>query len=173
MLAVECEQIRDEIIELADKYKHDRSALIQILQAIQDKYNYISDRAMQEIAYTLGIYPVEVYGVVTFYGFLYHKSQGHYIIRLCQTISCDMQGKSRIARQLENDLGIKFGETTKDGMFTLEYTNCLGMCDQGPALMVNNKVYTGITAEKVFEIIEGCRKSYVPPEPGEMGGHKQ
>ena len=64
------------------------------------------------------------------------------MIRLCRTISCDMAGKEQVARQLENDLGVCFGETTPDGKFTLEWANCLGMCDQGPAILVNEQIYT-------------------------------
>lgn len=71
-----------------------------------------------------------------------------------------MQGKDRVARQLENDLGIGFGETTPDGKFSLEWANCIGMCDQGPALLVNDRVYTQVTPEMVREIIAERRRSY-------------
>jgi [NiFe] hydrogenase diaphorase moiety large subunit len=71
-----------------------------------------------------------------------------------------MAGKSRVARQLENELGIAFGETTSDGHFTLEYANCLGLCDQGPALLVNDTAFTNVTPEKVHDIISGCRRAF-------------
>jgi NADH-quinone oxidoreductase E subunit len=159
MLMTEQERLRDEIRSLVDEYGRDRSVLIPILQAVQKKYKYINEFAQQQIADLLDIHPVEVYGVITFYSFLSHKPQGKFIIRLCQTISCDMQGKDKIATQLVNDLGIKFGETSPDGMFTLEWASCLGMCDQGPAMLVNDKVYTKVSAEQVASIIEECRKS--------------
>ena len=73
---------------------------------------------------------------------------------------CHMQGKDRVARQLETDLGIKFGETTPDGRFTLEWANCIGMCDLGPALLVNDRVYTQVTPNEVHQIIEECRKVF-------------
>jgi len=101
-----------------------------------------------------------VYGVVSFYSFLDHRPKGKFVIRLCRTLSCDMQGKDRVARQLENDLGIRFGETTPDGKFTLEWANCIGMCDQGPALLVNEQVFTRVTPEKVHDILEGCRRTF-------------
>jgi [NiFe] hydrogenase diaphorase moiety large subunit len=164
MLVTEYEHIRDEIRELMEQYGKDKTSIMPILQTLQKKYTYIPDFAMQEIAYLVGIHPVEVYGVVSFYSFLYERPQGKFIIRLCRTISCDFQGNDSVARQLENDLGIKFGDMTRDRMFKLEWTNCLGMCDQGPALIVNEKVYTRITPEKVYEIIQECRKSYVEPE---------
>ena len=98
--------------------------------------------------------------MVSFYSFLNDKPKGKYVIRLCQTISCDMQGKDRVARQLENDLGITFGETTPDGKFSLEFANCLGMCDQGPAMLINDQVYTHVTPEKVHDILENIRRTF-------------
>jgi [NiFe] hydrogenase diaphorase moiety large subunit len=131
-----------------------------VLQNIQKKYTRITEFAMQVTADLLNIHPVEIYGVVSFYSFLDQRPKGRFIIRLCRTISCDMLGKQRVAQQLENDLGIQFGETTPDGRFTLEWANCLGMCDQGPALLVNDQVFTHVTPERVHDIIEGCRKAF-------------
>ncbi len=159
MLLTEQEKMREEIRSLAEEFGKDHGSLIPILRAIQKKYYHVSSIAMQEIANLLGIHPIEVYSVVTFYSFLSEEPQGKYIFRLCETISCDMVGKDQVARQLENDLGITFGETSDDGMFTLLYTSCLGMCDQGPAMMVNDCIYTKVTAEKVSEIIADCRKA--------------
>ena len=162
MLVTDREKLREEVEALAEKYGHDRSALIPILQAIQKRYFCISEFAMQVVADTLGIHPVEVNSVVSFYSFLDTKPKGQFVIRLCQTISCMMKGTDRVARQLENDLGIKFGATTPDGKFTLEWANCLGMCDQGPAMLVNDRVYTGVTPESVHDILEECRKTFSP-----------
>ena len=159
MFVTQREKIAEDIRALSEKYGKDRSALIPILQEIQKKYSRISDFAMQTVADLLGIHPVEVYGVVSFYSFLSSKPYGRFVIRLCRTISCDMLGKDRVAKQLENDLGIGFGETTPDGIFTLEWANCLGMCDQGPAMLINDQVFTKVSAEKVHEILQGCRNS--------------
>ena len=115
---------------------------------------------MQVVADELGIHPAEVYGVVTFYAFLRQESKGRFVFRLCQTISCDLAGKARVARQLENDLGIGFGQTSADGHFSLEWASCLGMCDQGPALLVNDKVFTRVTPEQVHQIIEECKQTF-------------
>jgi len=162
MLASERLRLSKEIEDLAAKYKYQRHSLLPILQAIKAKHHHISDFAMQEVARLLSIHPVEVYGVVSFYSFLSTKQQGHFVIRLCQTISCELAGKEAVARQLENELGIKFGETTKDGRFSLFWGNCLGMCDQGPAMLVNDYVFTHVTAEKVYDILECCRRSFGP-----------
>ena len=160
MLVTEQERLRQDIVAWLEAEGPGRSALMPVLQKVQRKYHCISDFAMQVIADALDIHPVEVYGVVSFYSFLNHDARGKFTVRLCQTITCDMAGKDGVARQLENDLGIKFGETTRDGKFTLLWANCLGMCDQGPALLINEEVYTQVTPEKVHDIIEGCRRTF-------------
>ncbi len=162
MLVTEREKMKQDLQGWVEQYGGDRTALIPALQEIQKKYRHISAYAMQALADLLDIHPVEVYGVVSFYSFLNTEPQGKFVIRLCRTISCDMQDKDRIARQLENDLGIEFGQTTPDGRFTLEWTNCLGMCDQGPAMLINDQVFTRVTADQVHDLIEECRKQFGP-----------
>ncbi len=158
MLVTDRDRMIEDIASWAETYGNARSALIPILQNIQKKYCRISDFAMQQVADLLEIHPVEVYGVVSFYSFLSEKPHGRFVIRLCRTISCDMAGKDAVAQQLENDLGIRFGQTTPDEMFTLEWANCLGLCEQGPAMLVNDQAFTRVTPEKVADIIEGCRR---------------
>ncbi len=160
MLQSDLDRLRDDIIALAERYGRERSSLMPMLQDVQRKHAHISDYAMQVIADQLGIHPVEVYSVVTFYSFLHHEPEGKFVIRLCRTISCEMAGKDRVARQLEAELGIKFGKTTDDGRFSLEWCSCLGMCDRGPALLVNDVIYTQVTPQRVHEILEECRKSF-------------
>jgi [NiFe] hydrogenase diaphorase moiety large subunit len=157
MLIAQHEKALDQIQELVAKHGSQRSALIPILQEIRDLNGQISDFAMQTVADLLKIEPSEVYGVVTFYSFLSEQPQGRFVIRLCRTISCDMAGKQEVARQLENDLGIHFGQTTKDGRFTLEWANCMGVCDQGPAMLVNDRLYTQVTPERVSEILDSIQ----------------
>jgi len=162
MEIIEREKLHDRLNKLKEIHGETRSALMPILQNLQEEYGNLSGLMMQEVAHALNIHPVEVEGVASFYSFLQtHKKQGKYVIRLCRTISCDLSGKAHVARQFENELGIKFGETTKDNMFTLEYTNCLGMCDQGPAVMVNDRLFAKVTPEKVPQIIENCRRNFL------------
>jgi len=162
MQIIDRQKVNEQIKGLKDKYGDDRSALLPILQDLQDIYGYLPNVVMQETAHSLGIHPVEVEGVASFYSFFHTKEkQGKYVVRLCRTISCNLTGKANVARQLENELGIKFGETTKDGMFTLEYTNCLGMCDQGPALMINDRLFSKLTPEKASQIIADCRRNFL------------
>lgn len=153
MLVYEKNSLAEEIGELVKTYGNQRSSLLPILEAIQSKYNYISDFAQQEIAHHLKIHPVEVYSVISFYSFLHAVPQGRNIVRLCRTISCDLAGKDKVAIAIEKELGIKFGETTRDRRITLEYTNCLGMCDCGPAMIVNDTVYTHIDPQRAIKIL--------------------
>jgi [NiFe] hydrogenase diaphorase moiety large subunit len=162
MLATERESLRQEIAELAEKFEHKRDGMMPMLETIQEKYRCVSDFAMQEVARQLGVFPTEVYGVVSFYSFLSTEPKGKFVIRLCRTLSCDFAGKREVAQQLENELGIKFGETTKDRLYSLEYCNCLGMCDNGPALLVNNDVYTRVHPELVSDILEKYRRMFGP-----------
>jgi [NiFe] hydrogenase diaphorase moiety large subunit len=171
MLVSERESLRRNIETWVEQFGSNRSALIPVLEEIQRTHGHISEYVMQVVADILDIHPVEVYSVASFYSFLGHKPKGRFIIRLCQTVSCDMQGKEQVARQLENDLGIKFGETTANDNFTLEWANCLGMCDQGPALLVNERIYTRVTPQKVHDILEECRSTfgvYAPTGQKEM-----
>lgn len=160
MLITEQDKLRQDIIQWAGEWGNRRDCLIPLLQQVQRKHYEITDFSMQVIADVLDIHPVEVYSVVSFYSFLDEKPKGHFVVRLCRTLSCDMAGKTRVARQLETDLGIRFGESTPDGKFTLEWANCIGMCDQGPALLVNEKVYTRVTPELVHDILQACRKTF-------------
>ena len=160
MLAGQQQRLQEDIRGLVARHGRQRSALIPILQELQKTHAMISDYAMQVVADELGIHPAEVYGVTSFYAFLRHESRGRFVFRLCGTISCELAGKARVARQLENDLGIRFGETTADGRFGLEWASCLGMCDQGPALLVNDRVYTRVTAEQVHAIIDECKSTF-------------
>jgi [NiFe] hydrogenase diaphorase moiety large subunit len=153
MFIEEKNSLSEEIENYVGEYGTNRSSLLPVLQAIQRKHSYVSDFAQQEVARLLDIHPVEVYSVISFYSFLHSKPRGRNIVRLCQTISCDMKNKNAIVDTVRRELGIKFGETTKDNRITLEYTNCVGMCDQGPAMIVNERVYTKLTPEKVIQIL--------------------
>ncbi|MFD2113871.1 NAD(P)H-dependent oxidoreductase subunit E [Thiorhodococcus fuscus] len=146
------------IKELMKTIGSERSELIPLLLAYQDEFGYVSEFAMQYIADQLKIPANEVYGVATFFHFINKKPKGKFIIRLSRDMSSIMKGAKSVARQLRNDLGIRFGETTPDGMFTLEWTSCIGMNYQAPAMMVNNEVFSNLTPPMVHRIIEECRQ---------------
>ncbi len=150
-----------EIDALVERHGSDRSALIPILQDLRERHQVISDLAMQVVADRLGVPPVDVYGVVTFYAFLGTAPTGRYVIRLCRTLSCHLSGTRAVAERLERELGVPFGASTPDGRFTLEWTNCVGLCDQAPAMLVNDRVYGGLTPERVGEVLGEIRAADV------------
>ena len=157
------DELNEQIRRLVAKHGTDRSALIPVLQEIQSTAGGISDEVIQSLADALGIHPVEVEGVVSFYAFMHISRRGRWIIRLCRTVPCDMAGRTEVAHALERHLGIRFGETTPDGRFTLEWASCLGMCDQGPALLVNEQVFTSVSPDRIPEILRAC-EAETPPE---------
>jgi NADH:ubiquinone oxidoreductase subunit E len=134
--------------------KKERSKLLPMLQDIQQEKGYIPDEDMQDIADKLNIHPVEVYSLVTYYSFLSTKKKGNHIIRISNCISCVMAGSKEIIKQFEKTLKIKIGQTTPDNQFTLEETPCIGMCDEAPAVMVDDELIGKVTAEKVKTIIK-------------------
>jgi len=160
MTTVDLEKLREEVTAIAELTNFSRASLIPVLRNIKEKYRGIDGEAMQVVADILGMHPVEVDAVSTFYAFLQPETQGRFVFRLCRTYSCELAGKEEVAAQLQRDLGIGFGETSADGAFTLEWANCMGMCDQGPAMLVNDKVFTKVTPERVHAILEDCRKVF-------------
>lgn len=166
MLMTRQQKMQDDIRDLVARHGRTRSALMPILLDLQREYSSVTDFAMQVVADELGIHPAEVYGVVSFYSFLDHEPLGRFVIRVCRTISCDLAGMSGLARQLENELGIGFGQTTPDGRFSLAWANCIGLCDQGPALLINERVHAAVSPDQVHAILEECRSlvsSTAPP----------
>ncbi len=153
-------EIKALIFKLAEKYGRKRENLIPILQGVVQEERYISDEAMVEIARQLDISAAQVYGTCTFYSFLNTKPKGKYIIRVCETIVCDMQGKKEVISTLEDLLKIKIGETTHNKRFSLLKTECLGWCHKGPVMLVNDEVYTELTPEKIRNIIAKYKRKH-------------
>ena len=172
MLVTERDRLREDVLAVAELTNFNRASLIPILRKVKEKYRGIDSYAMQLIADVLGIHPVEVYAVATFYSFIQPTTDGRLVFRLCRTLSCELEGKERVAEQLQHDLGIGFGETTPDQLFSLEWANCMGMCDQGPAMLVNETVYTQLTPEKVHDIIDdyrGLQQGHATKQAAERG----
>jgi len=142
------------IKNLVKEYGNTRESLIPILQGIVEKYNYLSDDIMREVASQLNIATAEVYGTASFYSFIPTTPVGENVIRICKSITCDMKGKNQIIKALEDMLKIKVGETTLDRKFTLLETNCIGWCHKGPAMLINEQPYTELNPTKAKEIID-------------------
>jgi NADH-quinone oxidoreductase subunit E len=143
--------------EIFSKYTPTKDNLIYILHDIQDNHpqHYISEDAVQAVSEFLSIPANHIYGVITFYSMYSTKPRGKYIIRLCESPHCYIQGSENILRRMKNKLNVGIGETTKDGLFTLELCACLGVCGNAPVMMINDEVYGDLTEDKVEDIISG------------------
>ena len=140
------------------EFAADRSRLLDIAEAVQLRFGYISDDAVQTIATGLGIHPVEVEDMVSFYSFLDREPRGRFRIRLSKTSISFMRGAKEVARAFEAALGLSLGETSPDGMFTLEWTNDIGMADQEPAALVNRRVLTALTPADAPVIVAALKQ---------------
>lgn len=135
------------------KHGTKRESLLPILQDIVKKDRYLTEEAMVEVANLLDLSAAEVYGTASFYTFLETEYYGKNIIRICKTITCYMKGKDDIIQAIEDRLRLKLGGTTSDGIFTFLAVNCIGWCHEGPAMLINDKVYTKLTSPKAVEAI--------------------
>jgi len=133
-------QPTDPIRSICEAHGNDRHRLLDIATAVQRSRRCVDGGSMDEIAAVLGIPRIDVESLVSFYSFLSSEPQGRVVIRLCDDVIDEMMGAREVAESFEDELGIRFGETTPDGRFTLEYTSCIGMCDQAPAALVNGLV---------------------------------
>ena len=137
-----------------------KSALLPVLHLAQDSFDgWLSAETMDYVAELLNITPIEVYEVATFYSMYNTKPVGKYMFEVCQTGPCMLRGSDDIIAYIENTLGIKPGETTPDGMFTLKTVECLGACGYAPMMQLGKHYREHLTKEKVDAIIDECRKS--------------
>ncbi len=127
--------------------------LLELLKEAQGKFGYLPENIIVELAESLEIPTSEVYGVATFYSFLATRPQGRNVIRVCQSLPCLLKNSQMIIESVEEELGIGPAGTTPDGRFSLQLINCIGRCDEAPAMMINNDVHGGLNPEKVARIL--------------------
>ena len=139
--------MNSEIQKIVEKTGTERDRLLQAMQEVVNKQNYLSEEAMRDLARAFNISAAEVFGVATFYSFIDVSRLGRNVIRICKTISCDLKGKDEIIRAIEHHLRIKLGETTPDQKYTFLSTNCIGWCHKSPAMMINDRIYTDLSPE--------------------------
>ncbi len=128
--------------------------LIVLLKEAQNKSGYVSEEVMAELAESLDIPISDVYGVASFYSFLSTEPLGRNVIRVCKSLPCYLEHCQAIMESVEKEIGIKPGETTPDGRFSFQLTNCIGACDNAPAMMINDDVHVALTPEKIAQILE-------------------
>jgi len=134
-----------------------RADLLERLKQAQHRYGYLPEKTIARIARALDMPIGEVYGVATFYSFLATKPQGRNIIRVCKSLPCFLKNSQMIIESIEGEMGIKPGETTPDGRFSFQLTNCIGACDKAPAMMINSDVHTDLTPGKIARILRAYK----------------
>lgn len=151
---------RARLEEIASRYPPDRrrSALLPALYLVQEQQGYVSARAMEHVAEVIGVTPAEVEDVVTYYTMFRSKPAGTYLLQVCRTLSCALNGAERVTDALARKLGIAPGETDATGMFTLVEVECLGACDRGPVVMVNDGWHECVTPEGAERLVDELRE---------------
>ncbi|NLK72529.1 MAG: NADH-quinone oxidoreductase subunit NuoE [Clostridiales bacterium] len=139
------------------KYKNVSGSLITILQQAQDIYGYLPKEVMNYIAGETGVKPAKIYGVATFYTQFRLEPVGKYLIMLCQGTACHVNGSKMIEEAICEELNITEGETTEDGLFTLNNVACLGCCSLSPVMMINGETYGNLTKDSVRKVLKDIR----------------
>lgn len=144
--------ILDFKIDLINK-RHQNGSLIPLLQAAQDSYGYIPEKIIYYISELVNIPAADIYGVITFYSQFRLKPLGKNLIRICEGTACHVNGAKSILSVLQDELGITVGETSDDGIFSLQSVACLGCCSLAPVIMINNTTHGNLTQDKLKKII--------------------
>jgi NADH-quinone oxidoreductase subunit E len=132
-----------------------RAACIEALKAVQHHRGWVDDDALQDVADYLGMSTAELDGVATFYNLVFRRPVGRHVIRICDSVSCWILGHEALLAALARDPGVRPGETSADGRFTLLPMPCLGVCEAAPALMVDDDLHTELRPERLGAILEG------------------
>lgn len=140
--------------EIGKRYPDPKAACLPALWLAQEEHGWVSPQACSAVAEELGIPPAHVLGVASFYTMFKKKPTGRYLIQVCSTLSCSLMGARRVVEHLESKLGIKCGETTADGKFTLVKVECLASCGTAPMMQINDDYYESLTEEKIDTILE-------------------
>jgi NADH-quinone oxidoreductase subunit E/NADP-reducing hydrogenase subunit HndA len=146
-----------KIAEICDRYAAERTPLMMILSDIQKEYGYIPLEVQELVSEKIGVSVADIYGVVTFYSFFSLKPKGKYIIGVCLGTACYVKGAQQVIDKFSEILGIKAGETTEDGLFTIDALRCIGACGIAPAVSINGKVYPKVEVKAIPGIVEELR----------------
>lgn len=145
--------VRDKVL----KYKGKKGAMIPVLQRIQEVFGYLPVNILRETSAELGIILSDMYGVATFYAQFRFSPVGKHIIKVCHGTACHVQNANAISEAIEEALDVKDGETTSDGLFTLESVACLGCCSLAPVMMIGSNTYGKLTASSCVKVIRDIK----------------
>ena len=151
-------EVEADVRAICASVKDEPSPLMIVLSAIQKKYGYIPLEVQEVVSQEMGIPVAEIYGVVTFYGFFSLNPKGKYVIGICLGTACYVKQSQLVLDKCSSLLGIKPGETTEDGLFTIDAVRCLGACALSPAISINGNVYPKVKPSDVAKIIDDYRK---------------
>lgn len=154
-----CEQSRAEVAAMIAANRGNPGALVQVLHRAQELLGYVPRDLQEEVADGLGVSLADVYGVVTFYSYFSLRSKGKNQIACCQGTACYVRGAPKVLERLEKELGIKAGDSTDDGEFSLEIVRCLGACGLAPVLTVNKDTHARMKADRVPALLGRYRKA--------------
>ena len=143
----------DELHALCKKFNNDPGEMINILHGAQSLFGYLPREVQEIVAFDLKVPVSRVYGVVTFYSFFTMTPKGKYPISVCLGTACYVRGSEKVLAEVERQLDIKVGETTSDGLFSLDCLRCVGACGLAPVLTIAGKVYPRMTPEKVRDVL--------------------
>ncbi len=148
------EKCPDKVEEIVGRFPQKQSASIPLLYLAWNVYGYISTEAMIEIAEIIGTSPAHIEGIASFYTMFPLKPRGKYHIEMCTNISCHLTGAQEVLKAIQDKLGIRSGECTEDGRFSLETVECLAGCSWAPCMHINGEEYINLTPDKAIEILE-------------------
>ena len=131
--------------------------LLVALKAAQTRFGYLPPEVMVELADSLAVPVNDVYGVATFYSFLSPKPLGRNVIRICKSLPCYIKNCQTIIETVQKEIGIRPGQTTPDGRFSFELTNCVGLCDRAPAMLINNDAHVDLTPGEISKILQNYK----------------
>jgi NADH:ubiquinone oxidoreductase subunit E len=147
------EQLNEFKLEVIDKYRNDKSPLMQVLQESQKRYGCVPVEVQEYISKEMNITTAKINGVVSFYSMFSLKPSGRHILGVCTGTACYVKGASRLVERVEALLDSEYGTTTEDGCFTLAHTRCVGDCAQAPVVMVNDEFNGKVTSDDIPKII--------------------
>ena len=145
---------KEKVTAIIDKYKCDSALLVSILQDVQAEFNYLPKEALTEVSSMLAVPLTRVYSVATFFKAFSLTPRGRHLLNVCLGTACHVRGAVRILENIERELGIKAGETTKDLKYTLETVNCVGACALGPIVTVDEEHMGDMRTEKVKPLLD-------------------
>ncbi len=151
------EKTRKKIDGIVARYPQKQAAILPLLHITQQEFGCISPDSEKRIADILGVKPIRVREVLTFYTMLNREPVGKYHIQVCSNLSCSLLGAEKLVDYLKEKLGIEPGQTTKDGKFTLSLVECLGACEQAPCIMVNFDYFGNLDKKKIDKILDGLK----------------